>query len=130
MTTNDIPGCPKGGPLSGTDGPDIKIGLNGRDGDDKIRGLGGSDRIWGGAGNDVIYGGPGSDLSLGGGAGADVIYGGPGDDGFLTKGVDNDRPDKLYCGEGKDDYYASKDDYVDSSCEEKLKAKDMRGAAG
>jgi hypothetical protein len=33
-TTNVVPGCPKGGLLSGTDGPDQ---LNGKDGDDEIR---------------------------------------------------------------------------------------------
>jgi len=55
-TTNDLPGCPEGGPLSGTDKPDK---LAGKDGDDEIRGLGDKDFIYGGPGNDVIYGGPG-----------------------------------------------------------------------
>ena len=27
------------------------------------------------------------------------------------------QPDKIYCGKGKDRYYADKIDYVDSSCE-------------
>src|SRR5829696_3525820 len=39
FTTNDLPGCPKGGHV--------------------IRGLGGRDELWGGSGNDVIYGGDG-----------------------------------------------------------------------
>ena len=39
-TTNDLPGCPEGGPLSGTDKQDL---LDGKDGDDEIRGLGGPD---------------------------------------------------------------------------------------
>jgi hypothetical protein len=30
--------------------------------------------------------------------------------------------DKLYCGKGKDQYYADKKDYVSSSCEVKLQA--------
>src|SRR5215203_5983574 len=51
ITTNDIPGCPNGGLLSGTDGRDK---LSGDKGEDEIRGLGGSDFIFGGDGNDVI----------------------------------------------------------------------------
>jgi hypothetical protein len=57
--------------------------------------------------------------------GKDVIYGGPGDDTKLDVasagefGVDGQR-DKLYCGEGRDTYYAEKTDYVASSCEVKL----------
>jgi hypothetical protein len=31
------------------------------------------------------------------------------------------KPDKLYCGEGRDEYRASEQDYVDSSCEKKAK---------
>jgi hypothetical protein len=57
--------------------------------------------------------------------GKDVIYGGPGDDTGLDVasagefGNDGQR-DKLYCGEGRDTYYAEKIDYVASSCEVKL----------
>ena len=58
FTTNDLPGCPKGGLLKGTDKPDK---LYGGDGDDEIRGLGAKDQLIGGLGNDVIYGGPGGD---------------------------------------------------------------------
>jgi hypothetical protein len=43
-TTNDLPGCPNGGLLSGTDHPDQ---LGGKDGDDEIRGLGAEDYIYG-----------------------------------------------------------------------------------
>src|SRR5215204_6668269 len=46
-TTNDLPGCPKGGLLLGTDKPDK---LGGKDGDDEARGLGGRDAILGGLG--------------------------------------------------------------------------------
>ncbi len=58
FTTNDLPGCPEGGLLSGTDKPDK---LAGGEGDDEVRGLGGRDRLDGGNGNDVMYGGPGRD---------------------------------------------------------------------
>ena len=76
-TTNDLPGCPKGGPLLDTDKTDD---LWGGEGDDEIRGLGGKDDIGGGDGNDVIYGGDGDDVELFDGKGADAIYGGDGND--------------------------------------------------
>jgi uncharacterized protein YceK len=138
-TTNDVPGCPnKGGLLPGTDKADK---LYGEEGDDEIHGLGAADWISGGLGNDVIYGGPGADVmsnyglsggegddvlyggdgndSLSGGAGEDVLYGGDGNDRLeLTMGPNDGQRDKLYCGEGKDEYSADKLDYVDSSCEE------------
>jgi RTX calcium-binding nonapeptide repeat (4 copies) len=97
FTTNDVPGCPNGGLLSGTDKAD---NLDGKDGDDEIRGLGGVDVINGGDGNDVIYAGDGNDWIIG--------------------AFDRQR-DKLYCGEEKDWYFADKLDYVDSSCEKKDK---------
>jgi hypothetical protein len=53
-TTNDLPGCPKGGLLLGTDKADK---LYGGEGDDEIRGLSAKDDIAGGDGNDVIYAG-------------------------------------------------------------------------
>ena len=116
LTTNDLPGCPKGGLLLGTDKHDH---LDGQDGDDEVRGLGGGDAILGGDGNDVIYGGP-PDNPLVGDEGDDVIYGGDGDDAcgwrrgrgcHLRRADGNDilvlrdgdgQRDKLYCGEGKD----------------------------
>jgi len=135
-TTNDLPGCPKGGLLLGTDKKDALVGT---DGDDEIRGLGAQDLIFGGGGNDVIYAGPGDDGLLHGdfGEGDDVIYGGSGDDvldeggngaDVIYGGDGNDtlgglgdkQPDKLYCGKGKDLAYAGKNDYVDSSCEKKV----------
>ena len=80
-TTNDVPGCPNGGMLSGTDGRDH---LDGKDGDDEIRGLGGvDDDMLGGGGNDVIYGGPGDNDRLSGDRGDDVIDAGDGDDRFI-----------------------------------------------
>ena len=145
--TNDVPGCPKGGLLLGTDGPD---NLAGMDGDDKIRGLGDQDALYGGPGNDflvgdtddhaegryksndVLWGEAGSDV-LHGGAGADflysysqtdgglkgkdVLYGGAGNDTIVAD--DYHKQDKLYCGEGWDRYMADKGDFVSSSCEKK-----------
>src|SRR5215208_6417853 len=112
FTTNDIPGCPKGGLLLGTDKPDK---LAGKDGDDKIRGLGATDQIVGGSGNDVIYAGP-DGAGLGGGLGEDVLYGGDGND-VLDGARDHGARDKLYCGEGRDTYFSDKNDYVANSCE-------------
>jgi hypothetical protein len=172
LVTNDVPGCLKGGLLSGTDGRDH---LDGGNGNDEIHGLGDKDDLYGGYGADVIYGGPGEDImqgntwhahdrdrardilhggpgrddltgddgddvlyggdgddngcplsggkgicavsGLSGGRGEDVLYGGAGND-VLQGSGDGDR-DKLYCGEGKDEYLADKIDYVDSSCEVK-----------
>jgi Ca2+-binding RTX toxin-like protein len=54
FTTNDLPDCPKGGLLLGTDKAD-KLGA--KEGGDEIRGLGAADQIFGGVGKDVIYGG-------------------------------------------------------------------------
>ena len=112
-TTNDLPDCPKGGLLLGTDKPDK---LDGEEGDDEIRGLGGSDYLKGGSGDDVLYGGDGAD-ALWAGGGEDVIYGGDGNDTLQAEGGQRD---KLYCGKGKDRYFADKIDYVDSSCEKKI----------
>jgi Ca2+-binding RTX toxin-like protein len=64
FTTNDLPGCPNGGLLSGTDKLDK---LAGEDGADEVRGLGTKDLLTGGHGRDaidVIYGGPGNDLLI------------------------------------------------------------------
>ena len=95
--TNDLPGCPKGGLLSGTEGSD---NLDGKEGDDEIRGLGERDFLFGGPANDVIYGGAGSDWWFVGGAGNDVIYAGPGDDSWLS-GDDGD--DVIYGGDGDEE---------------------------
>src|SRR5215212_5050589 len=157
--TNDVPGCPKGGLLSGTDKPDL---LDGLEGDDEIRGLGAKDQLIGGLGSDVLYGGPGADSLMSiyhgrdslmskdvlyggpgndfllddGGVGDDVYYGGDGDDimwagtgeEVIYGGDGNDtietydrQRDKIYCGKGKDRFTAGKNDYVDSSCEGKLR---------
>jgi hypothetical protein len=112
FTTNDIPGCPKGGLLLGTDKHDY---LNGNDGDDVIRGLDSKDDLYGGSGDDVIYAGPGGD-SVTSAPGNDVISGGDGNDFLWSK--DGQR-DKVYGGKGKDRCTFDKLDYVDSSCEQK-----------
>jgi hypothetical protein len=108
-TTNDLPGCPKGGLLSGTDRRDS---LDGKKGDDEIRGLRGrGDWIFGGDGNDVIYGGPDNEARLARGPGDaneawldgergdDVIYAGDGDDGFIYGAAGDD---VIYGGDGND----------------------------
>jgi hypothetical protein len=119
FTTNDLRGCPKGGLLLGTDKKDE---LSGEKGDDEIRGLGGNDGLTGGPGNDILYGGEGDDFLDHGdyrdeGDSEDVFYGGDGNDQLNAEGGPRAR---LYCGEGRDDYAADKDDYVDSSCEKKV----------
>ena len=131
-TTNDLPGCPKGGLLKGTDKPDR---LEGKHGDDEVRSLGGRDSFTGGPGNDILYGGAGDD-GISGGKGDDVIHAGDGNEDFLSGGQGEDviyggdgndtldgedgQRDKLYCGKGNNDgYLADKNDYVDSSCEKK-----------
>ncbi len=159
--TNDVPGCPKGGLLSGTDEPDK---LAGQEGEDEVHGLGAADELWGGFGKDVMYGGSGDDFltgstvdevghdkskdvlhggpgidSVNGGWGDDVLYGGDGDDvnrvygdkgedvlyggdgnDFLDGTLDGGDRDELYCGKGKDEYAADKNDHVSSSCETKV----------
>ena len=103
FTTNDIPGCPKGGLLLGTDKRDL---LNGKDGEDKVRGLGGPENLYGGSGNDNLYGGPDGDYELIGGKGDDVLHGGDGGDSFESAdkshraSVEGD--DVLYGGDGGD----------------------------
>jgi len=80
----------------------------------------GSDSVNGEAGDDVLYGGDGDDKFIWGGVkGADVLYGGDGND-FLNAAASygDTRPNKLYCGKGRDKYLAAKMDYVSSSCEE------------
>ena len=96
FTTNDLPDCPKGGLLLGTDKPD-KLGA--KEGKDEIRGLGARDQIFGGVGKDTIYGGPGDDSLLVGDDGDDVIYGGEGDDEELFDGKGDD---VIYGGDGDD----------------------------
>jgi RTX calcium-binding nonapeptide repeat (4 copies) len=98
--TNDVPGCPKGGLLLGTDGPNTDLNspmqdyLYGGDGDDEVRGLGANDELWGGLGSDVIYGGPGFDQMWAGAVrGRDtsmnMLYGG-------------DRTDDMFGADGED----------------------------
>ena len=103
FTSNDLPGCPQGGLLKGTDKTDE---LAGEKGDDEVRSLGGKDFVLGGPGNDVIYGGPGDDVSLNGDGreenGNDIIYGGPGDDDVNVFITGDDGNDVIYGGPGDD----------------------------
>lgn len=99
-TTNDVPGCPSGGLLSGTDVDDELAGVKG---DDEIRGLGVMDSLLGGEGNDVIYGGPGAD-ELDGGKDDDVIYGGDGADGSIWPMLGGPGDDVIHGGDGNDDF--------------------------
>lgn len=144
--TNDVPGCPTGGLLEGSDRPDQ---LAGKEGDDEIRGLGdqdvliggpgndflvgdtddhaegrykSNDVLWGEAGSDVLHGGAGADSlgsssQTGGCGGKDVLYGEDGNDTILAD--DCDEGDRIYCGEGFDRYMADKGDFVSSSCQKK-----------
>lgn len=139
--TNDVPGCPTGGLLGGTDEPE---NLLGGDGEDEIRGLGGSDNLEGGAGRDVLYGGPGEDYLCSGtlnacgdesnndvlyggggsdqlwaGKGAEVLYGGDGNDRLGVLDTKDGGRVELHCGKGWDRYMAGKADFVSSSCEKK-----------
>ena len=97
--TNDVPGCPKGGLLSGTDGADY---LYGGEGEDDVRGLGSPgrqfDELYGGYGSDVIYAGPGYDF-LYGGQDDDVLHGG---DGYDILFIGGPGEDVLYGGDGND----------------------------
>src|SRR5215211_5660947 len=100
ITTNDVPGCPKGGLLSGTNKRDE---LDGGDGNDEIHGLGDKDALYGGLGSDVIYGGPGDDFMRGNtymgddrNRARDILHGGPGRD-LMTGGYGDD---VLYGGDG------------------------------
>src|SRR5215211_3107588 len=130
--TNDLPGCPKGGLLLGTDGPNTDINspiqdyLYGGDGEDEVRGLGANDELWGGLGSDVIYGGPGFDQmwagpvrgrdtsknKLYGGDRTDIMFGDYGED-VLHGGDGNDvmrgdgGEDVLYGEGGNDDMYGN-----------------------
>jgi RTX calcium-binding nonapeptide repeat (4 copies) len=119
-TTNDVPGCPKGGVLSGTDGEDQ---LNGMKGDDEIRGLGGPDEITDGPGRDLVYGGAEGDnlIGYGGDISVDRFYGGRGSDTLQTRDVPAVK-DVVRCGAGIDTVYADKADVVFSDKCERVRA--------
>jgi hypothetical protein len=122
--TNDVPGCPNGGMLSGTDGKDR---LYGGDGADEVRGLGATDDVYGGLGEDVIYGGPGDDIVWGSTIAVvetgrdksdDVLYGGPGNDLMIDDGGDSvfyggGGDDEIYVGEGDVGYGGDGNDFIE-----------------
>jgi RTX calcium-binding nonapeptide repeat (4 copies) len=111
--TNDVPGCPNGGLLLGTDKPDV---LDGLEGDDEIRGLGAKDHLIGGLGSDVLYGGPGDDSLMsiyhvrGSPMSKDVFYGGPGNDFLVDDGGPGDNV--YYGGDGDDVMWAGRGEEV------------------
>lgn len=114
--TNNVPGCPKGGPLLGTDNVD---NLDGLDGDDEIRGLGAKDSLIGGLGSDVIYGGSGNDFLRAHPyqvrdpvKSKDVLYGGPGNDELDAASLASAGDDVLYGGDGDDNLSAGKGEDV------------------
>ena len=134
FTTNDVPGCPKGGLLSGTDKADY---LAGKDGDDEIHGLGANDGLFGGSGSDVLYGGDGNDALHGSftltwtprtystpdANTKDVLHGGPGKDWLedldggddVLYGGDGD-DERLWGGKGEDVIYGGDgNDYIDGA---------------
>jgi hypothetical protein len=114
----------RGNTYMGDDRNRAKDVLHGGPGRDNMLGEEGDDVLYGGDGNDKgVPGGKGADDAMGlyGGPGEDVLYGGDGND-FLDDSGDGDR-DKLYCGEGTDEYLADNIDYVDSSCEAKMSMK-------
>jgi hypothetical protein len=124
--TNDVPGCPNGGLLSGTDGKDK---LYGGDGGDEVRGLGATDEVYGGLGEDVLYGGPGDDtvwgstiavVEAGRDKSDDVLHGGPGNDMMIDDGGDSvfyggGGSDEIYVGDGDVAYGGDGNDFIDAS---------------
>jgi hypothetical protein len=115
VTTNDLPGCPKGGLLLGTNKPEK---LAGEDGADEVRGLGGSDEITDGLGKDLVYGGMGEDnlIGYGGDTSLDRFYGGPGNDIVQSRDVPAVK-DVVVCGGGTDTVYSDKADVGVGGCE-------------
>jgi hypothetical protein len=113
--TNDLPGCPKGGLLLGTNKPEK---LAGEDGADEVRGLGGSDEITDGLGKDLVYGGMGEDnlIGYGGDTSLDRFYGGPGNDIVQSRDVPAVK-DVVVCGGGTDTVYSDKADVGVGGCE-------------
>jgi len=82
------------------DGSEMKVTLNGNDGDDYLKGGEGDDDLFGGAGNDILLGGDGNDMLEGGdgddevdgGLGGDTLFGNDGND-SLTGGPTGDPSD-------------------------------------
>ena len=124
--TNDVPGCPSGGLLEGTDARDK---LAGEAGEDKVHGLSAADNLWGGFGSDVMYGGPGDDFLTGstvneaghdkskdvlhGGSGRDSVNGFGGDD--VLYGGDDD-VNRVHGGKGEDVLYGGDgNDFLDGT---------------
>lgn len=85
---------------------DVRLVVNGDDGDDRINGTNGAEELNGGLGNDLINGGDGADI-INGNAGDDALDGGAGDDSLIGDlGADlisgGDGIDTLDGGDGDD----------------------------
>ena len=87
--------------------------LRGTPGPDRIVGSQAMDELYGLAGNDRIRGLGGSDL-LSGGAGRDFLFGGSGGDRLVTQ---DQAPDSVSCGPGRDIVNADLIDGVGAACE-------------
>ena len=99
-TVNGVPNQPCEGTsgddsITGTPGPDVILGGDGRD---RLRSGLGDDLVCGGPGDDVIVGAAGND-TLAGGPGVDRVRGGSGNDTLLG----DDEADLLVGGSGADD---------------------------
>jgi Ca2+-binding RTX toxin-like protein len=99
-TVNGVPSQPCEGTsgddsITGTPGPDVILGGDGRD---RLRSGLGDDLVCGGPGDDVIVGAAGND-TLAGGGGVDRLRGGSGNDTLLG----DDEADLLVGGSGADD---------------------------
>jgi Ca2+-binding RTX toxin-like protein len=100
----ELAGCQvDGNVITGTNGPDTRIGTRGTDimlglgGNDLLRGGSGADCLAGQSGNDRLFGGNGND-DLSGGGGSDRLAGEVGDDELDG----NDGNDRLTGGSGRD----------------------------
>ncbi len=85
---------------------DVRLVVNGDDGDDRINGTNGAEEINGGLGNDLVNAGDGADI-INGNAGDDTLNGGAGDDSLIGDlGADaisgGDGLDTLSGGDGAD----------------------------
>jgi hypothetical protein len=107
--SNEIDGTGKADRLNGTPDDDR---IRGRGGGDQIDGHGGGDCLGGGKGRDRVRGGAGDD-QIAGGRGRNRIWGGSGDDTIKAAGR---TPDRVDCGPGHDEVFASRHDHI-KGCE-------------
>jgi len=105
--------------LNGGEGDDVLKGgagadtLNGGAGNDMLDGGAGNDDLFGGDGNDVLKGGAGNDRLVGG-AGADQLDGGAGDD--VLDGGNDEVKDVVVGGPGRDTFLRRRLDLFKDFC--------------